>query len=207
MWHDIFVPDIPTAEKAVRTVLVYLAVYLLLRLVGRRDLAQLNTMDLVVVLLLSNVVQDAVIGPDFSVTGGVIGAVVLMAADWAMVRVRTRWYWAWRLFEGRTNVLVRDGRYDRRTMWRLGVRKADVEQVVRRDGGSDVGDAKRVMLEPQGTLRVELHHAKRSATAGQIDALEERLSRIEDLLRERTGSGPGGGGEEGEEKGGRNGRR
>ncbi|WP_026123493.1 DUF421 domain-containing protein [Nocardiopsis chromatogenes] len=204
MWHEMFVPDIPTAEKTIRTVLVYLAVYLMLRLVGRRDLAQLNTMDLVVVLLLSNVVQNAIIGQDYSVTGGVIGAAVLMAADWAMVRVRTRWYWAWRLFEGRTSVLVRDGHYDRRTMWRLGVRKADVEQVVRRDGGSDVGDAKRVMLEPDGTLLVELRRGKRAATVGQVDALEERLARIEDLLRGRAENGHGGG-EDG--KGGRNGRR
>lgn len=195
-----FTPDVTLAEKTVRTVLVYMAIYLLLRLVGRRDLAQLNTMDLVVVLLLSNVVQNAVIGPDYSVTGGIIGAGVLMAADWAMVRVRNRWYWAWRLFEGRTSVLVRNGEYDRRTMWRLGVRKADVEQVVRRDGGSDVRDAKRIMLEPQGTLRVELRHGKRAATEGQIEALEERLSRIEDLLRARTGDGHRGG-EDGEGKG------
>ncbi|WP_241483067.1 DUF421 domain-containing protein [Nocardiopsis halophila] len=189
-----FVPDIPTAEKTVRTVLVYLALYLILRLGGKRDLAQLNTMDLVVVLLLSNVVQNAVIGQDFSVTGGVVGAVVLMAADWAMVRLRTRWWWAWRLFEGRTSVLVRDGRYDRRTMWRLGVRKADVEQVVRRDGGSGVGDAERVMLEPDGTLLVELRQGKRAATAGQVRALEQRLARIENLLSEQSGNGQGDGG-------------
>ncbi len=194
MWHDMFVPDIPTAEKTVRTVLVYLALYLILRLGGKRDLAQLNTMDLVVVLLLSNVVQNAVIGQDFSVTGGVVGAVVLMAADWAMVRLRTRWWWAWRLFEGRTSVLVRDGRYDRRTMWRLGVRKADVEQVVRRDGGSGVGDAERVMLEPDGTLLVELRQGKRAATAGQVRALEQRLARIENLLSEQSGNGQGDGG-------------
>ncbi|WP_017555853.1 DUF421 domain-containing protein [Nocardiopsis baichengensis] len=194
MWHDMFVPDIPTAEKTVRTVLVYLALYLILRLGGKRDLAQLNTMDLVVVLLLSNVVQNAVIGQDFSVTGGVVGAVVLMAADWAMVRLRTRWWWAWRLFEGRASVLVRDGRYDRRTMWRLGVRKADVEQVVRRDGGSGVGDAERVMLEPDGTLLVELRQGKRAATAGQVRALEQRLVRIENLLSEQSGNGQGDGG-------------
>ncbi|MDA2814887.1 DUF421 domain-containing protein [Nocardiopsis sp. RSe5-2] len=206
MWQDMFAPDLTLAEKTVRTVLVYLAIYLLLRLVGRRDLAQLNTMDLVVVLLLSNVVQNAVIGPDYSVTGGIIGAVVLMACDWVMVHARNRWYWAWRLFEGRTSVLVRKGEYDRRTMRRLGVRKADVEQVVRRDGGSHVGDAERVMLEPQGTLRVELRHGKRAATAGQIDALEERLALIEELLRGRAGNGHGHGGGEGEEGGG-NGRR
>lgn len=201
MWHDMLVPDIPTAEKTVRTVLVYLALYLILRLGGKRDLAQLNTMDLVVVLLLSNVVQNAVIGPDFSVTGGVVGAVVLMAADWAMVRLRTRWWWAWRLFEGRPSVLVRDGRYDRRTMWRLGVRKADVEQVVRRDGGSGVGDAERVVLEPDGTLLVELRQGKRAATAGQVRALEQRLVRIESLLSAQSGNGQGdGGGEAGRDR-------
>ena len=67
-------------DKVLRTVLVYAALILILRFVGRRTLAQLNPFDLVVLLLLSNVVQNAIIGPDNSVTGGVVGALTLVAA-------------------------------------------------------------------------------------------------------------------------------
>ncbi|GAB3476506.1 DUF421 domain-containing protein [Nocardiopsis coralliicola] len=188
MWHDMLAMEIPPLEKTLRTVGVYLAVYLLLRLVGRRDLAQLNTMDLVVVMLLSNVVQNAVIGPDNSLTGGLLGAAVLLAVDYALVRVRVRWLWAWRLFEGSATVLVRRGRYDRRAMWRLGVRRADVEQVVRHQGGNSVHDAHRVLLEPDGTLLVELVRGRRPASADDIDDLRARLERIEALLASGRGT-------------------
>jgi len=68
MWTDLWQVQIPLVEKVLRTVLVYGGLALLLRLAGKRDLAQLNSFDLVVMLLLSNVVQNAVIGNDNSVS-------------------------------------------------------------------------------------------------------------------------------------------
>jgi uncharacterized membrane protein YcaP (DUF421 family) len=79
-----FVIQIPVLEKVLRTVLVYATIVILFRLVGKRDLATFNTFDFVVIFLLSNVVQNAVIGNDDSVTGGVIGAVVLVALNAAL---------------------------------------------------------------------------------------------------------------------------
>ena len=70
IWNDLFVSGVPLLEKVLRTVLVYVAIVVLLRLIGKRNLAQLNTFDLVVVLLLSNVVQNAIIGPDDSLLVG-----------------------------------------------------------------------------------------------------------------------------------------
>src|SRR6516165_7819495 len=78
MWQDMLVVGIPFLEKLVRTAVVYVTVIVLLRLFGRRDLAQLTTLDLVVVLLLSNVVQNAIIGPDNSLLGGLEGAAILV---------------------------------------------------------------------------------------------------------------------------------
>ena len=74
MWNEMWVMGVPVMDKGIRTVTVYLSSRSLLRLVGRRDLAQFTTFDLVVVLLLSNVVQNAIIGPDNSLTGGLLGA-------------------------------------------------------------------------------------------------------------------------------------
>jgi uncharacterized membrane protein YcaP (DUF421 family) len=81
MWHAMFVEQIPLAEKILRTVLVYALIALLFRVAGKRGLANLNTFDFVVMFLLSNVVQNAVIGNDISLTGGVVGAVTLVAVN------------------------------------------------------------------------------------------------------------------------------
>src|ERR687883_2032979 len=91
---------IPAGEKVLRTVAVYAALALLLRLAGKRNLAQLNSFDLVVVLLLSSVVQNALIGPDDSLSGALLGAGVLLAVNSAVVRLVNRSDRAVRLFEG-----------------------------------------------------------------------------------------------------------
>ena len=87
MWHDMFVEQIPVAEKILRTVIVYAMIAVLFRLTGKRGLASMNTFDFVVVFLLSNVVQNAVIGNDSSVTGGMIGAVTLVAVNTGVTRL------------------------------------------------------------------------------------------------------------------------
>src|SRR5437879_5047472 len=88
--HHLFVIGEPVAEKAIRTAAVYVGVLVLLRVAGKRDLAQLNTFDLVVLLLLSNVVQNAVIGDDNSLVGGLLGAVILVGGNAVIVRVVRR---------------------------------------------------------------------------------------------------------------------
>src|SRR5919108_695315 len=86
MWRDIFALEVPLLEKLLRPILVYLVLVVLLRIFGKRELAQLNPFDLVVLLSLSNTVQNAIIGDDNSVTGGLIGAVALLAVNYVVVR-------------------------------------------------------------------------------------------------------------------------
>src|SRR5690348_7246605 len=132
MWHDLTHLDISVLDNAIRTVAVYLAMALLLRLAGKRDLAQLNTFDLVVVLLLSNVVQNAVIGPDNSLVGGLIGAAVLIAVNALWERVATSSDGTARFSEGSATVLVRDGRPDRAAISRVGLRVPEVMAALHR---------------------------------------------------------------------------
>src|SRR3954469_4192347 len=94
MLHEIFshmfhVP-LPLLEKLLRPVIVYLVLILLLRLFGKRELAQLNPFDLVVLLSLSNTVQNAIIGDDNSISGGVIGALGLLGINWVVVKILYR---------------------------------------------------------------------------------------------------------------------
>ena len=93
---DLFTVTVPLLEKVLRTVAVYVGILALLRVSGKRDLAQLNTFDLVVLLLLSNVVQNAVIGNDVSLLGGLIGAATLMLVNSFMVRVGAAGWWTGR---------------------------------------------------------------------------------------------------------------
>src|SRR5829696_7433263 len=90
MLRDLLVVQIPVAEKVLRSVAVYLFLVLALRLAGKRELAQLNTLDLVVLLLLSNTVQNAIIGNDDSLLGGLLGAVVLLIVNYIVVRLGFR---------------------------------------------------------------------------------------------------------------------
>src|SRR3982750_994279 len=86
MWPNMFVLAVPLAEKILRPVLVYAFLIVGLRLAGKRELAQLNPFDLVVLLTISNTVQNAIIGDDNSVTGGVIGAATLLILNYSLVR-------------------------------------------------------------------------------------------------------------------------
>lgn len=103
---------IPPLEKVLRSVLVFAFLVLALRLGGKRELAQINVLDLAVLLLVSNALQNAMIGNDNSLLGGMLGASVLFAANYAFVRLTYRSARARRLLEGVPRVLVRDGRAD-----------------------------------------------------------------------------------------------
>lgn len=100
MWHAMFVEQIPLGEKIIRTVLVYALIAVLFRLAGKRGLASMNTFDFVVIFLLSNVVQNAVIGNDSSLTGGAVGAVTLVAVNAAVNRLIASNATAARIFDG-----------------------------------------------------------------------------------------------------------
>src|SRR5580765_6848627 len=107
--HDFLVPGIPILEKLARTLLVYGFLLVGLRVAGKRELSQLNSFDLVVLLLLSNTVQNAIIGNDNSLAGGLFGATVLLVLNWALVRTLYH-YGKLDAIEGAPDVLIRNGR-------------------------------------------------------------------------------------------------
>jgi uncharacterized membrane protein YcaP (DUF421 family) len=146
---------VPFLEKLARPVIVYLVLVLLLRLFGKRELAQLNPFDLVVLLSLSNTVQNAIIGDDNSVTGGIIGAFGLLAINWLVVRALFRSPRLTRMFEGRTIALVRNGQIDRKALERESLTHEELIEVIHRQGFAKLNQVKRCDLEPNGTFYVE----------------------------------------------------
>src|SRR5438270_7444017 len=112
-WSDILTPGIPVTEKLVRTIIVYFFLLFGLRLAGKRELSQLNPFDLVVLLLLSNTVQNAIIGNDNSLIGGLIGATALLVINAVVVRTLYHFGKLDRI-EGKPDTLIRNGRLVRR---------------------------------------------------------------------------------------------
>jgi len=178
MWNDLFISGVPLAEKAVRTVLVYLFLLVGLRLAGKRELSQLNSFDLVVLLLLSNVVQNAVIGNDNSLAGGLFGAGVLVGVNAVVVRTVRRSDAGVMLFEGTPEVLVRDGQIDMRALHRLGLRRGDVVNAVRRQGASTLDEVDEAVLQPGGSITVTLQPGAQDATAADVARLEAKLDTL-----------------------------
>lgn len=165
-------------EKMLRTAVVYFTIVVLLRIFGKRELAQLNSFDLVVLLLLSNVVQNAIIGPDNSLWGGLLGATTLLFLNMVVVRVVKRWPWLDHLFEGKTNAIVTNGKYDEQELTRLGLRHGDVETAIRRQGAGSISEVKLASIYPGGAIVVELNDADENATRRDIERLEAKLDRL-----------------------------
>ncbi|HZD37150.1 MAG TPA: YetF domain-containing protein [Actinomycetes bacterium] len=182
MIHDLFVAGEPLLDKVVRSVLVYLFLVALLRIAGKREFAQLNNGDLVVLLLLSNTVQNAIIGNDFSLWGGLFGAFVLVVANRLLVRLVYDRRWLIRMVEGTPTTLIARGRLHRRNLRHELITNEQIMAAVRRQGASRLADVDLAVVEPNGTLTVELHD--------RLGEVLERLRRIEQRL---PPSGHGGG--------------
>jgi uncharacterized membrane protein YcaP (DUF421 family) len=176
---DLFTIGIPIAEKVLRTIGVYVGLVLLLRLAGKRDLAQLNSFDLVVLLLLSNVVQNAVIGNDNSLSGGLLGAAVLISLNAVVVRLIARSAPLATVLEGTETCIVRDGVMLSDVIARLGLRDAEVRSALLRQGASTVEEVAQAVLTPGGTIEVTLEPADQSATKGDLEALAASVTLLD----------------------------
>jgi uncharacterized membrane protein YcaP (DUF421 family) len=181
MARDLLVAQIPLLEKVLRSIAVYLFLVLALRLAGKRELAQLNSFDLVVLLLLSNTVQNAIIGADNSLVGGLLGATVLLGANYLTVRLGFRHPAVARTLEGTPTVLVQKGRTLDGNLRRYLITKEELMAAVRRQGARNLEDIEVVVLEANGALTVEQHDRSEQILA--------RLNRIEAALA--RGRSPG----------------
>jgi uncharacterized membrane protein YcaP (DUF421 family) len=182
MWHRMFTEQIPVDEKLLRTILVYALVAVLVRLTGKRSLAGLNTLDIAVVFLLSNVVQNAIIGDDVSVTGAAVGAVTLVAVNSLLNRLALRSALFGRIFDGSETRVIQDGAVLTGAARRLGLRGADLEHAVRLQNGEDIGQVQTAVLQPSGQLLVTLEPSEQSATKADVARLAAQLARIEAAL-------------------------
>lgn len=187
--NDLWAFQIPPLEKVLRTVLVYLAILVIVRVAGKRLLAQMNSLDLVVVLLLSNVVQNAIIGDDNSLVGGVLGAVVLVTANAGLERIAQVFPAFRRVVEGRPTPVVRDGEVIDGALDRLGMTRGELNWALRHQGADRVSEVETATLDPGGSLTVDLKDEEQALSQGEFRAEMARLHARLDALASRPTTG------------------
>ena len=183
MWGQIFALGAPLIEKMLRPIAVYVFLVVVLRIFGKRELAQLNPFDLVVLLSLSNTVQNAIIGNDNSLTGGLVGAFTLLAINYVVVRYLFRHRRLDQLFEGKPSVLIADGKIVKHALAKELLTRGELLTVLHRQGFESIRDVDRCVIEPGGGFFIqgktpptaELHHAE------VIKRLEELTAKVEAL--------------------------
>src|SRR5262249_10825475 len=143
------------AEKMLRPIIVYSFLVALLRVFGKRELAQLNPFDLVVLLSLSNTVQNAIIGDDNSVTGGLIGAFTLLATNYLVVRFLFRHRRLDQIVEGSPTVLIENGHMNSRAVAKELLTQSELTSAAHRQGFRSLKEIQRCVLEPNGTFFIE----------------------------------------------------
>ncbi len=152
IWKDMFVMGLPLLEKVLRPIIVYAFLVISLRLSGKRELVQLNPFDLVVLLTLSNTVQNAIIGEDNSVLGGLIGATSLLVTNYLVVRFLYDHRKLDQLVEGRADVLIEAGKVRTKHLKTELITMAQLEAAARKQGFGSISDVEQCVLEPGGTL-------------------------------------------------------
>ena len=186
IWNHMFVLGLPVLEKILRPVVVYIFLIIGLRLSGKRELAQLNPFDLIVLLTLSNTVQNAIIGDDNSVSGGLIGATSLLAVNYLVVRFLYDHRKIDQLVEGKADVLIEEGKIYEHKLKRELITREELAAAARKQGFDTLADVRQCTLEPGGTLsftakKPDTEDVRHQELLKKFDALTEELARLRKL--------------------------
>ena len=162
------IPEVQILEKIVRPLIVYFFLLLMFRIAGKRELGQMTPFDLVVLLTISNVLQNAMIGADNSLSGGLIGGLTLFIANGLVGRLTLRFPGIARLLEGKPTLLIEDGRVLTKNLRREVMTKAELERAVRKhdlDPETDLPLIRRALLEQDGSVTIihkSEHHSNKT---------------------------------------------
>jgi len=183
IWKDMFVITLPILEKILRPVIVYVFLVVMLRLSGKRELVQLNPFDLVVLLTLSNTVQNAIIGDDNTVSGGLLGATSLLAMNYLTVRFLYKHKKLDQLVEGKSDILIEGGKVRPEHLKNELITPAQLEAAARKQGFSSLSEVDQCILEPGGTLsfigkKPDADVVRHKELLDRIDRLKEELALI-----------------------------
>jgi uncharacterized membrane protein YcaP (DUF421 family) len=190
IFSDMFVLAVPVLEKILRPIIVYFALIVGLRLAGKRTLAQLNPFDLVVLLTLSNTVQNAIIGEDNTVTGGLIGAATLLLINYLVVRFVYRENKIDKLIEGGEDVLIENGQVNQVMLDRNTISLNELTIAARRQGFDTLDEVERAVLEPEGGITFQAKHpdpetSRHQELLSRIDILSAQLAELHKYISDQ----------------------
>jgi uncharacterized membrane protein YcaP (DUF421 family) len=188
-FYDMFVLTVPVLEKVLRPWLVYIFLVVGLRLAGKRELAQLNTFDLIVLLMLSNTVQNAIIGDDNSVTGGVIGATSLLVINYTVIRFLFRRTRLDRFLEGKPTPLIEKGRLLDKNLKRELITESELKAVAYKQGFRNLKDVESAILETGGSIAF----IGKEPSSMEV-RFDEMLQRLDEISRQLQALQPRAGG-------------
>jgi uncharacterized membrane protein YcaP (DUF421 family) len=183
IWKDMFVLAVPILEKILRPICVYVFLIVGLRLSGKRELVQLNPFDLVVLLTLSNTVQNAIIGEDNTVTGGIIGATSLLIVNYLVVRFLYKHRSLDQFVEGRADVLIEDGKVKTQHLRKELITMAQLEAAARKQGFDSLSQVQQCVLEPGGTIsfigkKPDTDEMRHQAMLKRMDELVAEIAKL-----------------------------
>jgi uncharacterized membrane protein YcaP (DUF421 family) len=186
VWTDLMTIPIPIQEKIIRAGAVYLFLIVGLRLSGKRELAQLNPFDLVVLLTLSNTVQNAIIGDDNSLLGGLVGATALLGFNYLTVRFMFHRPRLQRLVEGEPVLLVKHGKVQKDCLRRELISPAELQAAARRQGFDSLKEVEDAILESGGTI--SFIRKEPSPETVRYQEIIQRLDRLSAELKSMGGT-------------------
>ena len=183
IWKHMFVVGLPILEKILRPIIVYIFLIVGLRLSGKRELVQLNPFDLVVLLTLSNTVQNAIIGDDNSVSGGIIGATSLLLINYLVVRFLYKHRSLDQFIEGRADVLIEDGKIKTQNLKRELITVTQLEAQARKQGFDALSEVQQCVLESGGTItfigrKPGTDESRHQALMKRMDQLMAEMTRL-----------------------------
>jgi uncharacterized membrane protein YcaP (DUF421 family) len=146
--------SVPWWELVIRSVVVYAFLLVALRLSGKRELGQLAAFDFVLLLILSNAVQNSMNGGDTSLAGGLISAATLVALNFTMGFAVYRSRRIERLIDGQPEVLIHEGKLSERVMARAQLTRQELEAALRREGCASLSECRTAILENNGAISV-----------------------------------------------------
>jgi len=164
---EMFNLSAPWWNIVVRTLIIYVAVLIGLRLTGKREIGQMTPFDLVLILLIANAVQNAMVGSDNSVTGGLIAAGVLLVGNYGLAQARERLPWLRRAVEGSPTLLVNEGKFVQEHLRREGLNEDEVA-AIREHGVADVQDVRMAVLEVDGSISIVPMDSKTTRTRQHV---------------------------------------
>ena len=190
-WSNMFTLDaekVTYLEKVVRPLLIYFVMVTLLRIFGKRELAQLNPIDFVLLLLISEAVQNAIIGDDTSLSGGVIGVVTLLGVNYLMAFIKFRVPPIEKLIEGEPKILIENGKVKPDALNSELMTEDDLKVIAHEEGLEDAKEIEKLILDPNGTFFVEAKDDIKDArfkreVLEKIDKLTKQLSDLQNSLQ------------------------